>query len=313
MSMETLLTILVHSAAVALPVVVFLLRLRQIDGRTSPDCQYYLNMSIGKRVPRPYSARVLVPLATRLLGWLGVSPHLVMRGVVFCGVVAFLVASYVFVLVIGGSYWVASAAVTVLIMTEALVGTWIMFPWLADPWACAFGVMALCCGDPVVASCFLVLSAISKEGPFAVCAVFVALWIPEMWWAGIPGLLVWMFLFLAVPHAPPDTDWLKTPISYAHGKKRRLWFNYHKNIGHLKATPWIASWELAQSSAALPVLAACGVAWAQTLVAVDHARLIALAMIVVVPFAAVECDPRLLMAWVLLSLFWKDMTNMEYA
>jgi len=299
------------AAQLAVIAVVLALRMRQIDGRISPDGQYYLNMSIGRPTPKPYCFRVFVPFVSRMLRFLPMEPHWTMRCVVFAGMIALLASSYLLTLSLGGSTWAAFAVVMVLIMTESLVGSWIMFPWLTDSWAMAFAVAASLSSLPL-AALLLLLSALSKETGYALGAAFILLRDPSHWWVAVPGAIALILARLTIKPSPPDQEWLKNPIAYSQASKRREWFSYSKNLGHMKLTPFAAAALLPGTVFAVPAAAVAVIAWAQTLIAVDHARLISMALPFVVPMVAVVADDWMLAVWVLSSLFWPS-TDMEYA
>lgn len=287
-----------------LPAVALVARYRQIDGRNSPDCQRYLSMAVGRRVPKPYCYRIFLPWLERSISWLPISTHIIMRALVVVGVVAALAASAWLALELGASLPVVAAILAILIATNSLVGAWIMFPWLADPWATALAVSACAVGEPISAAVLLALAATAKEAMWALGSLYLLLVHPEWWWAVLPGAALLVLLRLIIKAAPPDEEWLVRPLATAHAKKKRIWLSYGPNLGHLKGLPLVACWVLPSCSTWNIPVAVFALAWAQTLVAMDHARLIAAALPFVVPIVATHCEPWLLALWAVSSLFW---------
>lgn len=279
------------------------LRFRQIDGRASPDCQYYLNIAVGRPTPKPYCYRVLVPWLTMLgIFVTPFKPINIMRVIVTTGIVGFLGVAYFLALHLGCTPWQATVVVIILISTDSLIGNWVMFPWLADPWAFAFAGMATML-DPIGAAVFLALSASAKEAGWILGTV-AALMLGAPWWVPLPGLALLLLLRFILKAGPPDVEWLQKPFSYAQSSKRRDWFSYRKNLSGLKATPFVALWSLAGAGTGGTAAALAFFAWFQTLFAVDHGRLIACCTLWVVPMAVAVCPDNLLAVWVLAQSFW---------
>jgi hypothetical protein len=150
----------------------------------------------------------------------------------------------------------------------------------------------------------LVLAALTKESGFALGAAFVIAMEPAWWAVALPGLAVLALLRLACKSAPPDRDSLARPLSHAFDKKRAVWFDYGRVLSGSKATPWLAAAVLPGSALCLPALVAMGLAALQTFVAADHARLLAMGGLFLIPAVAVAVPEWLLWPWALASTFW---------
>lgn len=295
---------MIYIVGAAVIAVVLVLRYWTIDGRVSPDSRYYMNACVGRPVPSPYRYRVLVPWVTRaIVAVTGFPVHYVMRGVVAVGSVACCVACYMLTLHLGGSPYAATAAVLVILATESLYGIWVMFPWLADPWAMAFAVFA-CCADPIAACVLLMFAALSKEGGWLLGSAWIVALEPSLFWVPIPGLATLILLRLVLRAAPPDQDWLLHPFSYSAAKKRRTWFSYRANLSAMKLSPFLALGLLPETGLVVPSAVVAAIAWLQTFYAVDHARLIGLCMVFIVPAVASVSPLWLLPIWVVVSLYW---------
>lgn len=291
--------------AYAVVAVALVLRYMQIDGRTSPDSEYYLGMVVSRSVPKPYCHRPLVPLAAKAIvkatGW---SPHHVMRVLVVAGVVTAVVAAMAWAQSMGLSALAVATVGIVIVATDSLVGSWIMFPWLVDSWSVAFALLALASPYWWLSALLLVLAAVSKEAAFVVAAAFMVALEPGMWWVAVPGVAALGLIRLLVTPAPPNQEWLKNPVRQAFQRKRRLWLSWQKNLSHLKATPYLVAWLIPGTTWAAPLAVVWAIAWLQCHVAMDHARLLALAVPFTIPVLASLIDPQWLVMWALISWFW---------
>ena len=292
-----------HIVAPVIVAVILGLRFAQIDGRTSPDASYYMNIVVGRGAPSPYRYRMFVPWLTMLgVKLTKADVHKVMRAIVTTGTVACAALCYLFTLTLGANPWTAALATTILLATDALFGAWIMFPWLADPWAMAFAVAA-CCVDPISASILLFLAALAKEGGWLLGSAFIISVNPALWWVAVPGLVALVALRLIFRPTPPDTEWLEQPARYAWVTKRRKWLNYKYNLSGLKLIP-VGCALFLPAQWTIPVVIVVGLAYAQTWVSVDHQRLIALAAVFVVPICVLQAPDWVLFLWALASVYW---------
>lgn len=300
----------------ALPLLVILglqgMRYLQLDGRVAPDCQRYLDMVVGRKVPSPFCYRVGLPWFSRLF-YIGkkLNPMHILRTISTVGVFACVASVYFLTLSLGGDQWQATVAAIVVVMTDGVGGNWVMFPWLTDSWAYTFAATASLFG-PVPAAVLLTAAAVTKEPSWAIGGLFYLLlfgW--DMWWVLLPGAAALALLRLVIKPAPPDCEYLKNQFHYTHVTKMRSWFSFQRNVSHLKLTPWFALYVLPGTGSGVTALSMAALCWAQTLVAVDHARLIGVMSIFIAPLVAVHAAPWVLGVWALGSVYWPFET--EYA
>lgn len=282
-----------HAIAVAALAVVFAMRYEQITGVVSPDCEYYLKMASGESVPAPYCYRVGLPMFR--------SESVVKWGAL-AGTIATVGLVYVITVQFGGGAFAAFCAGSAVVMADALVGCWLHLPWLVDSGSTAWALAAIA-SPAAFAAVFLVLAALWKESGWALGSVFWLL-MGWTWWVPIPGLIALIALRIIITAAPADKEWLESPVACARRKKRSLWFSWRSNLSGMRATPYAACLALPTSAFVLPALGVIVLAWAQTLVAMDHARLIAAAGPFVAPIVAIALPEWALAAWMLFGLFW---------
>lgn len=248
----------------------------------SPDGRHYLRAALGVAVPKPYSARWLLP---RLIG---PDPDRWVSSTIYWLLCMPLMAwTYFGAMGLGGATrWFATALLC------ALPGVWRCswrFPVLIDApsFGMALGVATAAMTLPWWASMplALVLGATRESGP-----VFAALWS----WSPSPlvGLLAsgwWR------PHAMPDASaepWLEHPVRYALALRRQIGLDsslYLRPWGAALAGLAAPSWQLAATVAAAHMQLFC---------AVDTIRLTSWCAPVLVAAAAKTIPP----AWWALAL-----------
>jgi hypothetical protein len=177
-----------------------------------------------------------------------------------------------------------------------------MFPWLVDAWSLGLAAWACASSEPLAAALLLAAATAFKESGAAIGLVWWLLAGGALWVALGP-LAVYGMLLLRRP-APADQEWLAQPLRFAFLSKRRTWLDWHKNLGGMGPAPVAAALVLPGSCMLEPALGAFAVAWLQTIVAVDHARLVAAAAVLIVPAVVASADPRILAVWLIAALFW---------
>ena len=289
-----------HAAALALIAVVFVLRYRQIYPRVTKDCDFYLNMAHGKRAPKPYCYRVLVPYVARMFR----TPETALRRIALTGTALLPFVVYAVTLKLSGSTLAATAAALVLIGTDSLVGFSIMVPFLVDSWALVFAGLAFLAPDPVSCAVALVLAALTKEIGYVLGAAFVVVTMPVLWPVAVPGFVALCVLRIARRPASTECPWILRPFKTAIHGKRRVWFDYGRALSGMKATPWIAAAFLPVAECRVAAFVVIAIAAAQTFVGLDHGRLVAMSCVFVVPVVAVAVPEWVLAPWALVSIFW---------
>ena len=285
------------------------LRYVDTDGRISPDGQYYLNRSIGRRVPSPYAYRILLPyLCNAINRFERFKPLNTMRVLCTLGNIALLAAVYLFTLSLGGTPWQAFAATAVIICTDTLFGTWVMFPWLVDSWSLAFALFA-CCVDPFSAAILLTLAILTKEVGWLLGSAFILITTPTLWWVPLPALACYLLILLITRPAPPDQTWLAHPFREAQLRKLRNWFSYKRNLLGLKASPFVIAAYAPQTPYLKQLGALVALAWLQNHVAQDQGRLLAACTPFVIPIIAIITPDWVLSLWVLTTIFWPFSTE----
>lgn len=280
---------------------VIALKFRVIDGRISPDGQMYLNMAAGRKVPAPYCWRPLIPLLVRSLKSEPLWPFRIVAGL---GSASSVICVYGLTFGLTSSAWAAFAAACAWIGAESAFGLWLFLPWLVDSWATVFAMLgAMAWQTPTASAWFLVLAFATKEA-FGVLGWAFAVGLGAPWWIGVPGLVVYGLIRLAIKAEPSEIEWLKRPFWYSQTAKRRFWFHYERSFAALKLTPLLALYFLPGTPLAWPCLAVFLLAFASTMSAVDHARLIAAAFPFIICAVASLAPPPVLAIWAVASLFW---------
>lgn len=300
-----------HAIALTALAVVTALRFRQIDGRASPDCQYYINHAGGQTPPSPYCYRLLTIWLARLVMLAGVQPIHALRAVSTVGSLACVGLVYGAVCQWSGTPLQAGVAAVCLVMADGAFGSWVMFPWLTDGMACALGIAAAV-ASPVWAAVLLLAAALTKEAVFVMAWAFIVVSDPSAWWtclAGLGAIGTARLLVRPGPGFAVHAAWLKQPFLYSQIKKSREWFLFSKNLSGAKALPWAAAAVLPAAPLGLAAGAVTLLAFAQTLVAVDHARLIGLAVPWVASVTVLSLPDWALVPMLLLMLFWPTQTE----
>lgn len=298
--------------AVAALLALMAVRFHSIDGRTSPDCHYYLLASAGKSVPRPYSGR-------KLHVWLGRALAVAMRSrtiqsmrlVTTLAMAAFPLCVFGCVYGMTASPGRAFAAAAVLITADAFFGSWVIFPWLADPLATCLGFGAWwagMAGEPWLAFALFCLCGLAKESTLLVAAA-AALASGAPWWVPAGGALLAAAAHLLSrngPYDPSHEDWIRQPFMSATARKKRMWLAWKSNLGGLGMIPYVAATAMPVASPELQraAVGAAAVSFALTAFAMDHARIVAQAAPYAAVVAAVAAPSWILWPSLLLSVFW---------
>jgi hypothetical protein len=294
-------TYLLHFFIISL---VYLLRSRHIDGRTSPDCDAYLGLTVGRPTQSPYRWRVFVPYLSRLFYWAG-EPKDVLRAVVRFGNVLVLLFAYLLTLSFGGTPWQALAVCLILIGTNAFFGTWLILPWLVDSWGIAWALLAcLSRGTPWLAALFLLMAAITKEYALVLGYVFLVSLNPSLWWTCLPGIAFYALLRLTLKASESGTDSILVVIKHVSTDRRRYWFDWKVILAGLHASPFVIAAILPLSPHKWTIAAVSFFAWLQLHIAFDRARLVAACLPFVIPLVALSTPDWVLSLWVLATLFW---------
>lgn len=294
-------TYFLHTLLLAL---VYLLKLRLIDGRISPDCDAYLGLAVGRPTQSPYRWRIFVPYIARLFAWAG-EPKTVVRAVVHVGNALVLASAYALTLSFGGTPWQAFAVSLILLTTNTLYGTWIMFPWLVDSWAVSWALLAcLSIGTPWLACLFLALAAITKEYLLLLGYVFIVSTNPSLWWVCIPGILLYTTLLLTLKALPSGNDSPLLILKLVSTDRRRYWFDWRSILSGMHASPYVIAAILPSSPHKWTIAVVAFFAWLQLHIAFDRGRLVALALPFVLPLVALSTPDWVLSLWVLATLFW---------
>ena len=266
----------------------------------NPDSAQYVAMALGNDADAPYRTRVLVPTLWRVAGLKDEWPpkswgvNLVIHAP--CLLVPLTVWSLVYRA--GGTDLQGFAAALVCVATPTVVLIWRVFPLMTDSWAVFFGLAAGLV-DPWAACCMLVLCAMSKETVFVIASVWLLmsgmpLWLP----AG--GLVALILVRGAVRKLDgPAKPWFKVILRRVAKEKLPLFLDYEANLSSLKLIP------VAMAVTATPrEWVVLGLAWGQTLVAMDHSRLIGLAVPFILPTLVLTIPDPWLIVWMIASAWW---------
>jgi hypothetical protein len=246
-----------------------------------------------------------MPYLARLFSWIPAEPKSIIRFTSSVGNAVFLFAVYILTLSFGGTPWHALAAALICISTNALFGTWIMFPWLVDSWSLAWALLACYAREtPWLAAVFLAFAVASKEYALVLGYVFLVSYNPSLWWTCLPGVFLYLILRLTLKAIPSGNDSPLLVLRQVFTERRRYWFHWKVLLSGLHASPYIIAAFLPYSPYRWIGLTVIFFAWLQLHIAFDRCRLLACSLPFVIPIVAPIVPLWVLSLWVLVTLFW---------
>jgi hypothetical protein len=284
------------------------LRFRQIDGRISPDGQYYASAVIGRHPPRPYSGRPLIPWLARLIPWF--DPHNKLRIMATIGVILGPIATVLLCLSLGATQGRAVSAAILMVGMDSFFGSWVMFPFIVD--APAFTTSLLACAvapsHPTLAGLLLCAAVPMKEH----AAVLGLAWcmalgvLSPVWLVPAAAIFAACQLLTVGPSHVAHQSWINRQFFMSQNSKRRYWFLYSHNLSGMKAVPFAIAaiaFSLPQTLA-VAVLSVVVLSWLPTLTAMDHSRVVGFCAPWLCATLCAYCPEWAIVPLVLACTFW---------